>query len=134
MDGELNEAFVNALTSLDNKLRFLHKYHDTPAGRDVEPIAHKLKLKAIHRIRHFLLERFHSLKKPKTNIQIKQRQLLKFQYFYQFLLHHADSKINPEQDVAGEIRTQYHETMSKVSDASIMELNWRLHCCSSRFL
>ncbi len=60
------------------------------AARDMAPLGEKLRIRSVARIRAFLLERFHSLKKPKTNIQIKQKMLLKFAPVYQFLLHHAD--------------------------------------------
>ena len=93
LEGELTEAWVEGIKELDKKLIYLDSHrHDASfalAVKDMAPIGEKLKLKSIARIRAFLLERFHSLKKPKTNIQIKQKALLKFAYFYQFLLHHA---------------------------------------------
>ena len=98
LEGELNEPFVSGLIELDKKLMFLENgvnRREQPfslAAKDMQPIGEKLKIKCIARIRAFLLERFHSLKKPKTNIQIKQKLLLKFAYFYQFLLHHADER------------------------------------------
>jgi len=61
----------------------------TLAARDMLPLAHKLSLRCLSRIRSFLFERFHSLKKPKTNIQIKQKVLMKYAPMYAFLLRHT---------------------------------------------
>lgn len=47
---------------------------------------HKLKNKACARVRNFLMEKINLLKKPKTNIQIMQKNvLLKYKIFTQFL-------------------------------------------------
>lgn len=162
LEGDLNEPFVTGLVELDRKLAHLDRAQsaDAPfslAARDMAPIGLALKLKSLARIRAFLLERFHALKKPKTNIQIKQKLLLKFSYFYQFLLHHADAEGahrsangtpalserslsglgssgrdlyasasggggaggagSSHPDICGEIRREYHETMSTIYHA-----------------
>lgn len=106
LEAEIGEPYVLALKELDKKLRFLNteaksmaqhggtsNLHPTysQAAKDMIPIGEKLKAKSVARIRAFLLERFHQLRKPKTNIQIKQKSLLKFAALYQFLLAHADS-------------------------------------------
>jgi len=61
----------------------------TLAACDMLPLALKLSLRCLSRIRSFLFERFHSLKKPKTNIQIKQKVLMKYAPMYAFLLRHT---------------------------------------------
>lgn len=76
---------------------------------DVAPTVNNLKLKALARVRGFLLERIHGLKSPGTNIQIKQNLMLKYSFFYEFLLRNP----SPEVDLPTEVRTNYVETMSK---------------------
>ena len=44
---------------------------------------------AIQKLRGFLWQRFNSLRKKMTNIQIKQTVLLKYKYGFEFLGQHA---------------------------------------------
>ena len=86
--GELDMIYIDYLKELSNKLQALHDpfVAVSKAAKEVAPILIKLRLKAIQRIRDYFLIKFHTLKKSKTNIQMKQNLLLKHQYFYQFLM------------------------------------------------
>eukprot|EP01083_Nonionella_stella_P077024 210128_1 len=108
-DAAITEHYIENLVTLNSKLHFLREGTSfrSRASEDLRPTLDELKMKAISRIREFLLKRIHSLKKPKTNIQIKQDLMLKFKYFYEFLSEHA-----PE--VAHEISNSYVDTMGKM--------------------
>ena len=135
IDGEVNEQYIPYLHSLHQRILYIQQQLSTAASSpsprhsqavlDSIPSLLRLKLKAIARIRVFLLERFHALQKPKTNIQIKQKLLVKYRYFYDFLLYHTDaaflassstlsSPVVPTLDVdlAAELRQHYQQTMS----------------------
>uniref|UniRef100_A0A3B1IKR6 Vacuolar protein sorting-associated protein 52 homolog n=1 Tax=Astyanax mexicanus TaxID=7994 RepID=A0A3B1IKR6_ASTMX len=64
-------------------------------------------LQAVSKIREFILQKIYSFRKPMTNYQIPQNTLLKYRFFYQFLLAN-------ERTVAKEIRDEYVDTMSKI--------------------
>eukprot|EP00850_Spirogloea_muscicola_P000419 SM000002S05499 [mRNA] locus=s2:102884:106791:+ [translate_table: standard] len=111
MDGEVNEAFVRALQSLHRKLQFAA---EEPAARtaaalkDVEPVLHKLRARALFKGREYLMQKVYALRKPKTNVQILQQSvLLKYKYVATFLQEH-------EKDVFADVRAAYVETMNKV--------------------
>jgi hypothetical protein len=63
-------------------------YH-TAARRDIAPELERLKLKAVARCRDHLMDRIYDMRRPKTNLQIKQSALLKYRYLAAFLRHHA---------------------------------------------
>jgi hypothetical protein len=66
----------------------------------------KLNVKAVSKIRAFLIQKINELKKPKTNTQfLKQNVLLKFKYFNDFLRKNND-------DAAMEVRNSYINTIS----------------------
>ena len=138
LDGEVNEHYMSCLYSLHNRILYItRQLANTSASNssprhsqaviDVIPALLRLKLKSVSRIRLFLLERFHALQKPKTNIQIKQKLLIKYRYLYEFLLSHTDPHTLSSQstlssptvpvldvDVAAEIRQQYQLTLSHI--------------------
>ena len=138
LDGEVNEHYMQCLYSLHNRILYItRQLANTSASNssprhsqaviDVIPALLRLKLKSVARIRLFLLERFHALQKPKTNIQIKQKLLIKYRYLYEFLLSHTDPQTLSSQstlsspavpvldvDVAAEIRQQYQLTLSHI--------------------
>ena len=138
LDGDVNEHFMQCLYSLHSRIQYVTRQlantsATNPSPRhsqaviDVIPTLLRLKLKSVARVRLFLLERFHALQKPKTNIQIKQKLLIKYRYLYEFLLHHTDphtlhahstlsSPSVPvlDVDVAAEIRQQYQLTLSHI--------------------
>ena len=59
---------------------------DSKAVKELQPELEKLKARASVRLREFLLEQIGLLKKPKTNIQIMQKNVLgKYKVFTEFL-------------------------------------------------
>jgi len=101
--------FLEQLQNLDHKVNFLKEqsFRDARSCVDVKDIVDKLKLKAVFKIREFLLLKINLFKKPMTNYHIPQNTLLKFRFYFKFLL--ANNR-----DVAKEIKEFYVDTMSKV--------------------
>jgi hypothetical protein len=46
------------------------------ALQDVESELERLRIKAVQKVREFLLQRFYGLRKPKTNIQVCSNSIL----------------------------------------------------------
>ncbi|XP_048345019.1 vacuolar protein sorting-associated protein 52 homolog [Sphaerodactylus townsendi] len=103
------QGFLEQLHELNNKINAVKEqaFRETLACADVADILDKLKAKAVAKIREFILQKIYSFRKPMTNYQIPQNALLKYRFFYQFLLGH-------ERSVAKEVRDEYLETMSKI--------------------
>jgi len=146
IEGEINENFINNLQILHQRLIFLANFQSQnnsqtktnkkfpQAISDVSPSLLRLRLKSIQRIRIFLFEKFHALQKPKTNIQIKQKLLIKYRTLYEFLLNQTDLSLvsstsslslllqslkhkdipHLEIDIANEIRSYYHTVLSHI--------------------
>ncbi|PIO30285.1 hypothetical protein AB205_0074650 [Aquarana catesbeiana] len=104
-----DQQFVEQLQELNNKINYVKEqaFKDTQACADVQDTLQKLKIKAVAKVREFILQKIYSFRKPMTNYQIPQNALLKYRFFYQFLLGN-------ERSVAQEIQDEYVETMSKV--------------------
>jgi len=107
---EINDTYLDYLTELNKKLDHV-KQNDMqkfPSASQSAPELEKLRAKAVHRIKDFLLQKINALKKPKTNLQILQRSVLvRFKFFNTFLAeHHAM--------VADEVKQHYVQTMSAV--------------------
>eukprot|EP00057_Strongylocentrotus_purpuratus_P002053 XP_003723748.1 PREDICTED: vacuolar protein sorting-associated protein 52 homolog [Strongylocentrotus purpuratus] len=104
-----DRQFLEQLHELNHKIRFVKEqaFKDALSCRDVEDILEKLKLKAIFKIREFILQKVNQMKKPMTNYQLQQNAMLKARFFYEFLLAN-------ERHVAKEVRDEYVDTMSKV--------------------
>ncbi|XP_034016495.1 LOW QUALITY PROTEIN: vacuolar protein sorting-associated protein 52 homolog [Thalassophryne amazonica] len=110
MDSPVTEQeFLEQLHELNNKINFTKElsFRETLACSDIQDIVDRLKLKAVSKIREFILQKIYSFRKPMTNYQIPQNTLLKYRFFYQFLLAN-------ERTVAKEIRDEYVDTMSKI--------------------
>ncbi|KAF7650006.1 hypothetical protein LDENG_00133010 [Lucifuga dentata] len=103
------QEFLEQLHELNNKINFAKElsFRETLACSDIQDIVDRLKLKAVSKIREFILQKIYSFRKPMTNYQIPQNMLLKYRFFYQFLLAN-------ERTVAKEIRDEYVDTMSKI--------------------
>ena len=56
----------------------LHTSSDARSCLDVRDVVEKLKLKAIAKIREFLLEKVNQFKKPMANYQVPQNTMVKF--------------------------------------------------------
>ncbi|XP_051811798.1 vacuolar protein sorting-associated protein 52 homolog isoform X1 [Acanthochromis polyacanthus] len=103
------QEFLEQLHELNNKINFAKElsFRETLACSDIQDIVDRLKVKAVSKIREFILQKIYSFRKPMTNYQIPQNTLLKYRFFYQFLLAN-------ERTVAKEIRDEYVDTMSKI--------------------
>merc|ERR1712117_270612 len=102
-------SFLEELQSLEHKINFLKEqsFRDARSCTDVRDIVERLKLKAIFKIREFLLDKINLFKKPMTNYHIPQNTLLKFRFYFKFLM--ANNR-----EVAKEVKEFYVDTMSKV--------------------
>lgn len=110
MEGSLTErSFLECLHELNHKITYL--YEKSPSEikcfNDIHELLYKLKIKAITRIREFVLQKIYQFRKPMTNYQITQELLVKSRFFYEFLMLH-------DKAVARECRDEYINTMSKV--------------------
>uniref|UniRef100_A0A8C6NWC8 Vacuolar protein sorting-associated protein 52 homolog n=1 Tax=Nothobranchius furzeri TaxID=105023 RepID=A0A8C6NWC8_NOTFU len=103
------QEFLEQLHELNSKINFAKElsFRETLACSDIQDIVDRLKVKAVSKIREFILQKIYSFRKPMTNYQIPQNTLLKYRFFYQFLLAN-------ERTVAKEIRDEYVDTMSKI--------------------
>nr|KAG5710557.1 hypothetical protein BaRGS_013203 [Batillaria attramentaria] len=103
------DEFKEQLHELNHKINFVKEqaFRDARACLDVKDILEKLKIKALAKIREFLLQRIYSFRKPMANYQIPQNTLLKFRIFNEFLMTN-------ERHVAKEVRDEYVDTMSKI--------------------
>ncbi|XP_013879387.1 vacuolar protein sorting-associated protein 52 homolog isoform X2 [Austrofundulus limnaeus] len=103
------QEFLEQLHELNSKINFAKElsFRETLACSDIQDIVDRLKVKAVTKIREFILQKIYSFRKPMTNYQIPQNTLLKYRFFYQFLLAN-------ERTVAKEIRDEYVDTMSKI--------------------
>ncbi|KAK6980126.1 vacuolar protein sorting-associated protein 52 isoform X5, partial [Biomphalaria glabrata] len=103
------DDFKEQLHELNHKINFVKEqsFRDARACLDVKDILEKLKIKAISKIREFLLQKIYAFRKPMSNYQIPQNTLLKFRIFNEFLMAN-------ERHVAKEVRDEYIDTMSKI--------------------
>ncbi|XP_051526785.1 vacuolar protein sorting-associated protein 52 homolog [Myxocyprinus asiaticus] len=103
------QEFLEQLHELNNKINLAKElsFRETLACSDIQDIVDCLKIKAVSKIREFILQKIYSFRKPMTNYQIPQNTLLKYRFFYKFLLAN-------ERTVAKEIRDEYVDTMSKI--------------------
>jgi hypothetical protein len=107
---EINETYLEYLMELNRKLDHM-KQNDMqklPSCAQSAPELERLRTKAISRIKEFLVSKINALKKPKTNLQILQRNVLvRFKFFNTFLGEHLPV-------VADEVKQHYVQTMSAV--------------------
>ncbi|CAL8077798.1 unnamed protein product [Calicophoron daubneyi] len=104
-----DQDFLEHLHELDHKINFSLEQSmvDYRSFDDVSILLKKLKIKAVTKIREYLLQKIYSLRKPLSNYQIPQNQMLRYRFYNEFLLAH-------DRDTAGEVRAEYVNTMSKV--------------------
>ncbi|XP_077645045.1 vacuolar protein sorting-associated protein 52 homolog [Lonchura striata] len=101
--------FLEQLRALDAQIGAVKEeaFRDTLACADVQHVLDKLRIKAVTKIREFVLQKIFSFRKPMTNYQIPQNSLLKFKFFYRFLL-------GQERAAAQELRQHYVATVARV--------------------
>ncbi|XP_064395792.1 vacuolar protein sorting-associated protein 52 homolog [Halichondria panicea] len=101
--------FIENLHELDHKIKFLNlqNFNDCRAAFDVRDVVDKLKIKAISKIREYLLHKIYQFRKPMTNYHMTQNQLLNYKYFNEFLMAHS-------RETAQQVRSEYMDTMGKI--------------------
>lgn len=114
VDGEVNDEYMRTLEILSKKLKYVEvdlTVKSSKALKDVQPEMEKLRQKAVSKVYDFIVQKLYALRKPKTNIQILQQNvLLKYKYVVTFLKEHG-------KEVYNEIRAAYIDTMNKVLSA-----------------
>ncbi|XP_031273342.1 vacuolar protein sorting-associated protein 52 A-like isoform X2 [Pistacia vera] len=114
VEGEVNEEYMRTLEILSKKLKFVEvdiMVKTSKALKDVQPELEKLRQKAVSKVFDFIVQKLYALRKPKTNIQILQQNvLLKYKYVISFLKEHG-------KEVYNEVRAAYIDTMNKVLSA-----------------
>ncbi|KAG0492907.1 hypothetical protein HPP92_006305 [Vanilla planifolia] len=114
VDGEVNDEFLRTLETLSKKLKFVEEdtmIKASKALKDVQPELQRLRQKAVSKVFEFMVQKLYALRKPKTNIQILQQNvLLKYKYLIVFLKEHG-------KDIYMEVRAAYIDTMNKVLSA-----------------
>lgn len=103
------KEFMVQLAILNQKLNFVKEqdFKETKACHDVKDVLEKLKIKAVSKIRAYILEQIYKFRKPMANYQIPQNAMLKYKFFFEFILAN-------ERNVAQEICNEYIDTLSKV--------------------
>ncbi|KAK0671065.1 putative vacuolar protein sorting-associated protein 52 [Cercophora samala] len=108
-EGHIDEAWIKTLAEVD-KRAMAHKKNSqqqtqNKALADIGPLLEKLVLKAVERIRDFLVAQIKALRSPNINAQIIQQQnFIKFKDLFGFLNRHQPI-------LAGEICQAYLNTM-----------------------
>ncbi|CAH1644873.1 unnamed protein product [Spodoptera littoralis] len=104
-----DKEFMVQLAILNQKLNFVKEqdFKETKACHDVKDVVEKLKIKAVSKIRAYILENIYKFRKPMANYQIPQNAMLKYKFFFEFILAN-------ERNVAQEICNEYIDTLSKV--------------------
>ena len=74
--------FLENLHELDHKVSFMKEqdFNECRAVFDVRDVVEKLKLKAVDKIRVFLLQKIFQFRRPMANYQMLQNQLLNYRY------------------------------------------------------
>lgn len=103
------KEFLTQLQTLNHKISFVKEqsFREAKACLDVKDVIDKLKVKAMSKIRTYLLEQIYKFRKPMTNYQVPQNNMLKYKFFFEFILSN-------ERNVAEEICGEYVDTMSKI--------------------
>ncbi|KAI1339509.1 Sac2 family-domain-containing protein [Xylariaceae sp. FL0016] len=108
-DGHIDESWIKVLAEVDKKAT-THKRGNSGSEQskglqDLGPLLEKLVLKAVERIRDFLVAQIKALRSPHINAQILQQQnFLRFKDLFSFLHRHHSQ-------LAGEICQAYMNTM-----------------------
>nr|XP_029116071.1 vacuolar protein sorting-associated protein 52 A isoform X2 [Elaeis guineensis] len=114
VDGEVNDEYLRTLEILSKKLKFVEvdsMVKASKALKDVQPELERLRQKAVSKAFEFMIQKLYALRKPKTNIQILQQNvLLKYKYVVLFLKEHG-------KEIYAEVHAAYVDTMNKVLSA-----------------
>ncbi|QUC16707.1 uncharacterized protein UV8b_00948 [Ustilaginoidea virens] len=122
--GHIDESWVKVLSELDKRLVAYKKKSSSgsqrnKASEELGPLLEKLTLKAIERIRDFLVAQIKALRSPHINAQIIQQQnFLRFKDLYTFLhQHHATLAEEISQAYMNTMRWYYHNHFSRYQQA-----------------
>uniref|UniRef100_A0A0E0M917 Uncharacterized protein n=1 Tax=Oryza punctata TaxID=4537 RepID=A0A0E0M917_ORYPU len=111
IDGEVNDGFVKSLEILSKKLRFSQvdpMINASKSLKDIKPELERLLQKALCKVSDYLTQIFFSMRKPGTNIQILQQNLVqKYRYLILFLREHGSKAYT-------DVRAAYADTMNKL--------------------
>lgn len=104
-----DKGFLTHLNELNHKLSLVKElnFKESKSAEDVKDVLEKLKIKAMFKLRTYLLEQVYKFRRPMTNYQVPQNAMLKYKFFFEFILSN-------ERQVAQEICTEYLDTMSKI--------------------
>ena len=104
-----DKDFLTHLNELNHKLSLVKElnFKESKSSNDVSDVLQKLKIKAMSKIRVYLMEQIYKFRKPMTNYQIPQNAMLKYKFFFEFILSN-------ERNVAQEICNEYQDTMGKI--------------------
>ncbi|KAH8889785.1 Vps52-domain-containing protein [Thozetella sp. PMI_491] len=107
-EGHIDESWIKVLAEVDKRAAAHKKSTNRAQGKaisDLGPLLEKLIIKAVERIRDFLVAQIKALRSPHINAQIIQQQnFLKFRDLYTFLHKHQPT-------LAEEICLAYMNTM-----------------------
>lgn len=104
-----DEKFSTHLSVLNYKILFVDEqnFKDIKSQHDVKDVIEKLKITAITKIRHFIMEQISKFKKPATNYHIPQNTLFEYKFLFEFLQNHDTIS-------AHEVLIDYVDALSKV--------------------
>ncbi|KHJ97089.1 Vps52 / Sac2 family protein [Oesophagostomum dentatum] len=104
-----DRSFLEQLHELQHKINFVRaqEFKDARAVYDVMGVLESLKFKAIEKIREWILTKIYMFRKPLSNYQVPQHQLLKYRFFFEFLSAN-------ESNIAQEVQEEYVDTISKM--------------------
>ncbi|KAK2603780.1 Vacuolar protein sorting-associated protein 52 [Conoideocrella luteorostrata] len=122
--GHIDESWAKILPELDrrtaaNAKKFSLGAQPDKASQELGPLLEKLTLKAIERIRDFLVAQIKALRSPHINAQIIQQQnFLRFKDLYTFLhKHHATLADEISHAYMNTMRWYYHNQFNRYQQA-----------------
>ncbi|RCV42396.1 hypothetical protein SETIT_9G213400v2 [Setaria italica] len=111
VNGEVNDGYAKSLEILSKKLKFVQVnplINASKALKDIKQELERLRQKALSKVSSHIIEIFFAMRKPGTNIQILQQNLLqKHRYLVLFLKEHGSRTY-------GDLCASYVDTMNKV--------------------
>jgi vacuolar protein sorting-associated protein 52 len=114
--------FLTHLNELNHKLSLVKElsFKESKSVEDVADVLEKLKIKAMSKLRTYLFEQIYKFRKPMTNYQVPQNAMLKYKFFFEFILSN-------ERQVAQEIASEYMDTMGKIYYSYFKSYSTRLN-------
>ena len=78
-----DQTFIEQLHEVSHKINVVKEqsYKGAMACNDVKDVLDKLRVKAVAKIREFILQKIYSCRKPMSNYQVAQNSLLKYRYW-----------------------------------------------------